>query len=884
MGDFMLKSRYLLLLSAFFISTFAIPTLAHAGECGENKIEMSHFQNGHHDEFLFEEVSDFDASKNNTGLTETKLKDLTGKVYTCDPNNCKIDEIISMPKNHVFKGKTISEPKTYVCKQSGDYYWRPIQTNLQKCPNDKFNQLEQTGFKPKRFEQGTKNIIFWDSSIHNEYFNACIESETNTSTTQTSDTSATSTGTSSAENANNGQTAGTNNTPGKTNTTEQDDNADANQPTKTVGQQCDTDDLNKQNATAGVYKKNGKDITCFATECPNDAYLVKKDDTEQGYCRKSQCSPDQEPNIIDEKYIDINNQCKNKTTDEVEEADEEEDNEQKKGENTSIFGRITEPDGLIGISGAQIKITGTDTSITSSGTGAFSLQNVPADAQLEISHTDYETKTVTPDPNANMNISLTKKTETPTKEDTPSNNNNQDNGNSGNNNSNTNENQTPVDGTDCTTKKNNPAVKNAVYKSGTCVATACNDGYYLTDGNCADINGSPCDNLPTNATAGKREYNAATKETTCIVTACDKYYIVSKDKKSCEKDPEQEIQELKDKAQAAKDKEQSTENKLLGAIGIGATGIGGMQLASALAEQSADADALTDMTAYLETFKCTYGNNASVSGGTANIETPGGNSLLPLYTEYVSLANDLKLRKNMLGMSAGIESQAILSNANGNLYNNDTTDKTTGAYASLARALADPTGADAQKLNQQQTETADKLKTGAIVAGVGAIGSLAGNLIINKDKYFNKDGEYKSVCDYETDSHTNCITYFNNTPLSKKDKDIMSALSIAYLKEIKGHDATCDKSDIHSTNKRAYIKCASTDGKYDWEIKFTINDSLKSADQKKNIFSTVCKMYTGSNASDKTCNANETQCNEITNTMSAMDYTTTYNSNKCELK
>jgi hypothetical protein len=194
---------------------------------------------------------------------------------------------------------------------------------------------------------------------------------------------------------------------------------------------------------------------------------------------------------------------------------------------------------------------------------------------------------------------------------------------------------------------------------------------------------------------------------------------------------EQEISELRANATAMKDKEQSTENKLLGAVGIGATGIGGMQLASALAEQSADADALTDMTAYLETFKCTYGNNASVSGGTTNIETPGGNSLLSLYTEYVSLANDLKLRKNMLEMPAGIESEAILSSANGNLYNNDTTDKTSGAYASLARALSDPTGADAQKLAQQQTDTADKLKTGAIVAGVGAVGGLVGDLAIN---------------------------------------------------------------------------------------------------------------------------------------------------------
>jgi hypothetical protein len=363
----------------------------------------------------------------------------------------------------------------------------------------------------------------------------------------------------------------------------------------------------------------------------------------------------------------------------------------------------------------------TDAIVTTNGIliateeGRFSLKEIQDNTEIKISRSGYETKTITaeairnlPEENPSTKMRIIYLTEQ-TKQD----------------------NDTPADGTDCTTEKNNPAVKHAEYKSGKCVATACNDGYDLKDGNCADINGSPCDNLPANATAGKREYNAATKETTCIVTACDKYYIVSENKKSCEKDPEQEIQELKDKAQAAKDKEQSTENKLLGAVGIGATGIGGMQLASALAEQSADANALTDMTAYLETFKCTYGNNASVSGGTTNIETPGGNSLLSLYTEYVSLANDLKLRKNMLEMPAGIESEAILSSANGNLYNNDTTDKTSGAYASLARALSDPTGADAQKLAQQQTDTADKLKTGAIVAGVGAVGGLVGDLAIN---------------------------------------------------------------------------------------------------------------------------------------------------------
>ena len=51
--------------------------------------------------------------------------------------------------------------------------------------------------------------------------------------------------------------------------------------------------------------------------------------------------------------------------------------------------------------------------------------------------------------------------------------------------------------------------------------------------------------------------------------------------------------------------EQSFANRMLGAAAIGAGGIGGMMLASGLAEMSADAAAEQDMAAYLATFKCT---------------------------------------------------------------------------------------------------------------------------------------------------------------------------------------------------------------------------------------------------------------------------------------
>ena len=194
------------------------------------------------------------------------------------------------------------------------------------------------------------------------------------------------------------------------------------------------------------------------------------------------------------------------------------------------------------------------------------------------------------------------------------------------------------------------------------------------------------------------------------------------------------IDELRDNADAMKTNEQSTANKLLGATGMGATGIGGMQMASAMAEGNADADAEAAMRAYLATFHCNYGAGKNIPGGERDIELPGGNELIGLYSEYVNLANDLKVRKTALDMRPGIESEPILDAATSGLYDDVAIGKTSGAYTSLARALMDPNGADAAAWAAQKAETADKKKTGMITAGIGAAGSLVGNLAINSGK------------------------------------------------------------------------------------------------------------------------------------------------------
>lgn len=226
------------------------------------------------------------------------------------------------------------------------------------------------------------------------------------------------------------------------------------------------------------------------------------------------------------------------------------------------------------------------------------------------------------------------------------------------------------------------------------------------------------------------------KKGKCHVTECESGYSISDDKLSCqsklsEADSRARVDELRENAKKMHDKETSTANKLIGAAGIGATGIGTSQALSALSEQRADKNAENDMRAYLATIKCDYGTGKTVNGGETGIELPGGNELTQYATQYKTLAADLKVRKTALGMSPGIESETIIDAAETGLYDNAATGKTNGAFTSLSRALSDETSADAQAWAQQKADTASKLKTGAIVAGVGAVGSAIANLAVN---------------------------------------------------------------------------------------------------------------------------------------------------------
>lgn len=190
--------------------------------------------------------------------------------------------------------------------------------------------------------------------------------------------------------------------------------------------------------------------------------------------------------------------------------------------------------------------------------------------------------------------------------------------------------------------------------------------------------------------------------------------------------------ELYNEYVAAVAREHSTANKLLGGLSIGAAGIGGMMLASGLAEQRADENAMRDMTAYIATFRCDYGAGRNIQGGETEITLPAAN-LIELKNEFITLASDVKSRKAALNLPDGIESTVIIDSTTTGLYNNAATGITSGGYASVYRAITDSDSTDAAAIAEQTASAEQKTKTGAIVGGVGVVGGAVGNLIINRD-------------------------------------------------------------------------------------------------------------------------------------------------------
>lgn len=275
---------------------------------------------------------------------------------------------------------------------------------------------------------------------------------------------------------------------------------------------------------------------------------------------------------------------------------------------------------------------------------------------------------------------------------------------------------------------------------------------------------------------------------------------------SLESESQENINKLRENAQAMKDKEQSLENRILGATGMATVGIGGMMAASAYAEQQADQDAEQAMRAYLATFTCNYGDQKNIRGGEKNIELPGANELVNLHTEYKTLVASLKERKLALDLSPGIESETILDKADTNLYDDIGTGITSGAFTSVSRAVLNPNGTDAAQLAQQSEKSAQNLKTGLITAGAGAVATIAANYAINHDNKNQSDEllvarqelktKYKTVADKIIDECNKNIQFHKDFVDSGADLDKNNDEIEEYVKAVKAAKPITNISEI----------------------------------------------------------------------------------------
>ncbi len=275
----------------------------------------------------------------------------------------------------------------------------------------------------------------------------------------------------------------------------------------------------------------------------------------------------------------------------------------------------------------------------------------------------------------------------------------------------------------------------------------------------------------------------------------------------------QKLSELEYNAQAMRNKEQSAANKLLGAASTAATSMGAQQLFQNTARDNAQAEAERAMKAYLETFRCSYGNTGGIRGGTMNIELPGGNELFELYGEYVALANQLKKDKANLGLRPGIESQDIINSANTGLYDDVGTGIVSGAYTSIARALQNPEGEDAAAWAAAREKTQEQKKTGAIVAASGIAAGIIGNLAINakgpkessaaiNSKYSKMMSELESSIASQTPGPTQCPR--NATGTYAPDCTCTSTTQV-----YNANSNTCDQCGEYEINDGNVCTCKS---------------------------------------------------------------------------
>ena len=169
---------------------------------------------------------------------------------------------------------------------------------------------------------------------------------------------------------------------------------------------------------------------------------------------------------------------------------------------------------------------------------------------------------------------------------------------------------------------NNPDAYIANDNNEYCKVETCQDGFYHDENAnvCVSNKGQDCrtdDGTPHAAVATLKKVKGEFK---CIIAACEKGFDLKDNvcvarKTLTEEQYQAERKKLTENAQKMKEKQTSMANRAINAVGIGATGVGTMMVASALSEQAADAEAEAAMRSYLSTFHCGYGSGKNIPAG-----------------------------------------------------------------------------------------------------------------------------------------------------------------------------------------------------------------------------------------------------------------------------
>ncbi|MBR3782749.1 MAG: hypothetical protein IKL14_05190, partial [Alphaproteobacteria bacterium] len=104
------------------------------------------------------------------------------------------------------------------------------------------------------------------------------------------------------------------------------------------------------------------------------------------------------------------------------------------------------------------------------------------------------------------------------------------------------------------------------------------------------------------------------------------------------------------------------------------------------------------------------------------------------------------------------------------LYDDISTGKTSGAFTSLARALSDPNGADAAAWAAQRAETAEQKKTALTTLGIGAVATVAGNILINRNNEKERSAEIQKKYDETTAGIVDILNKDGHPDTAKKLK------------------------------------------------------------------------------------------------------------------